>query len=264
MSYRYSKEQLEFIKQGFKKMGIPELTVEFNQRYGEEKTPAQIRSTIKNHKFTCGRKKGALKAGRFELVTQAQADWIRKEYENRSRKELTNQFNARFGTTLTAQQITSFVKNHKIKSGRDGRYKPGQKSWNAGTKGLVMPNSGNFQKGVAPINHRPVGSERVNIDGYLEVKISEPNKWAHKHRVVYAAIFGPIPEGQMVRFRDGNPLNCHPDNLFLVDRREHALLNKRYHLNQQPTDHRETLVTLARLEVKAARLSKGIPGPGSC
>ena len=33
-----------------------------------------------------------------------------------------------------------------------------------------------FKKGHIPANYRPVGSERVNADGYIEVKVADPNK----------------------------------------------------------------------------------------
>ena len=42
-----------------------------------------------------------------------------------------------------------------------------------------------FAKGNVPPNHRPVGSERISKDGYIEVKVAEPNKWRLKQRVVY-------------------------------------------------------------------------------
>ncbi|NCD04405.1 MAG: HNH endonuclease [Clostridia bacterium] len=37
------------------------------------------------------------------------------------------------------------------------------------------------------------------------------------HRVVAREIFGDIPKNKRVHFRDKNPCNCDPDNLYLTD-----------------------------------------------
>ena len=42
-----------------------------------------------------------------------------------------------------------------------------------------------FKKGNKPLNHREVGSERINVDGYVEIKVAEPATWKLKQRVVY-------------------------------------------------------------------------------
>ncbi len=256
MRFIYSAEHLDFIREGYKQTGIPELTAAFNLAFGLDKTQQQIKAVIKNNRFTCGRKQGRLTKGRYRSYTPEQAEFIKQGYQKWSLEELTKQFNAHFGADKTESQIRCFTRNHGIKSGRTGHFEKGQASWNTGTKGVMKPNSGSFQKGSRPVNHRPVGSERVNVEGYIEIKTAEPNVWDLKQRVVYEREHGPIPEGHNVRFRDGDRLNCEPDNLVLVDNRENALLNQRYKMNHQPLEHRDTLVLLARLDVKAARLTE--------
>ncbi len=77
-----------------------------------------------------------------------------------------------------------------------------------------------FRKGNVPRNHRPVGSERVNADGYVEVKVAEPNKWRMKHRVVWEEANGPIPEGYNIQFRNRNRQDVRIENLYLISRAE--------------------------------------------
>ena len=77
-----------------------------------------------------------------------------------------------------------------------------------------------FRKGNVPRNHRPVGSERVNADGYVEVKVAEPNKWRMKHRVVWEETIGPIPEGYNIQFRNRNRQDVRIENLYLISRAE--------------------------------------------
>lgn len=77
-----------------------------------------------------------------------------------------------------------------------------------------------FQKGHIPANHKPVGYERISRDGYVEVKVAEPNKFRLKHRVVWEEHFGPIPAGYNIQFRDKNRQNLDLDNLYLISRSE--------------------------------------------
>lgn len=77
-----------------------------------------------------------------------------------------------------------------------------------------------FKKGNTPVNHRPVGSERVNVDGYVEVKVAEPRTWRLKHRVVWEEANGPIPAGCNVQFKNGNTQDVRLENLFLISKAE--------------------------------------------
>ena len=77
-----------------------------------------------------------------------------------------------------------------------------------------------FKKGQPSINKRPVGSERINVDGYIEVKVADPNRWRLKHRVVWEQTNGPILPGYNVQFRNGNRTDCRLENLYLIHHRE--------------------------------------------
>jgi hypothetical protein len=82
-----------------------------------------------------------------------------------------------------------------------------------------------FKKGRVPHNHRPVGSERITDYGYIEVKVSEPNKWKLKHRLLWERHNGSIPKGANIQFRDGNPQNCRIENLYLITRQNQMTEN---------------------------------------
>lgn len=75
-----------------------------------------------------------------------------------------------------------------------------------------------FRKGHVPANHKPVGYERVNADGYVEVKVSEPDRFMLKHRLVWEQAYGSIPKGYNVQFKDGNRRNLSLDNLYIISR----------------------------------------------
>ena len=77
-----------------------------------------------------------------------------------------------------------------------------------------------FKKGQTPVNHRDVGSERVNVDGYIEIKVAEPNRWRLKHRVIWEQVNGAIPRGHNVQFKNHNPMDCRIENLYLISRED--------------------------------------------
>ncbi|WCH25220.1 HNH endonuclease signature motif containing protein [Aeromonas salmonicida] len=226
---QYTPAQLEFISETYKECGLSDTAAMFNFTFGKEKTVGQIRSCLKNHGFTCGRAKGELNKGKLLSYTDAQKAWIEREYPNHSLSELVLLFNTVFQDTKTEGQIRGFTRNHKIKSGRTGRFEAGSDSWNAGKKGWSAGGDSiktRFKKGDTPANHRPVGSERVSVDGYIEIKVAEPASWDLKHRVVWEQEHGPIPPSHVIWFIDNNPLNCAPDNLMLVTRAHHAVVSK--------------------------------------
>ena len=143
--------------------------------------------------------------------------------------EVQRAFEEKFGHSITCSQIKCFKGNNKVRSGIDTRFK----------KGTVPPNKGKkmsaeqyakssrtmFKKGGIPQNYRPVGSERVNVDGYIEIKIADPSKWELKHRFVWEESNGKIPAGMNLIFKDNNPLNIKLDNLMLVTRAENMIIN---------------------------------------
>lgn len=103
-----------------------------------------------------------------------------------------------------------------------------------------------FAKGNVPPNHRPVGSERISKDGYIEVKVAEPNKWRLKQRVVYEEAKGKIPEGCTIIFLDGNKRNFDIDNLRCITRSELLYLNCNGLNNSNEIT--ETGILMARLD----------------
>ena len=85
-----------------------------------------------------------------------------------------------------------------------------------------------FKKGHRPHNHRAVGSERINVDGYIEVKVAEPNRWRVKHRIIWEQVNGAIPKGFNVQFKNHNPLDCRIENLYLISKAEQMRTENSY------------------------------------
>lgn len=85
-----------------------------------------------------------------------------------------------------------------------------------------------FQKGHLPQTTLYDGaiSERTDKSGitYKYIRISKAN-WAMLHVYNWEKKYGPVPKGKILRCKDGNQLNCNPDNWELVSRVEHLELN---------------------------------------
>jgi hypothetical protein len=77
-----------------------------------------------------------------------------------------------------------------------------------------------------PWNYDPVGTERINPDGYVDIKIANPNKWKGKHRIIWEKANGPVPKGYAIIFADGNRRNFKLKNLLMVSRAELSVMNK--------------------------------------
>nr|WP_275901160.1 HNH endonuclease signature motif containing protein [Paenibacillus periandrae] len=108
-----------------------------------------------------------------------------------------------------------------------GRFEPGRTPFNKGKKkDWAGGEATQFKKGHKPHNYVPVGSERINGDDYVDVKIADPNKWRGKHQLVWEKNNGPIPKGYVIIFGDGNRRNFDPNNLILISRGQLAIMNK--------------------------------------
>ncbi len=176
--------------------------------------------------------------------------FILDNYKGRYNQELADLFNQKFNANITSRTIKSYKANNNLNSGLTGKFRKGQTPHNKGKK---MPKEvyekvkhTMFAKGNVPPNHRPVGSERISKDGYIEVKVAEPNKWRLKQRVVYEEAKGKIPEGCTIIFLDGNKRNFDIDNLRCITRSELLYLNCNGLNNSNEIT--ETGILMARLD----------------
>lgn len=129
--------------------------------------------------------------------TKEQDQFLIQNVKGITLKELTARFNKRFSLLLSEDSIANRKNKLKISSGiKGGQFEKGHIPINKGTKGMfnVGGNRTSFKKGNIPQNHKPVGYERINVDGYIEIKTKEPNVFKLKHRVVYEEANGPIPK----------------------------------------------------------------------
>ena len=166
-----------------------------------------------------------------------------------SYREIQKAFTEKFGWEISLGQVNSYIGNHHLNTGRTGRFQKGQEPPNKGKKGICAAGCEKtwFKKGHIPANYRPVGSERVNKDGYIEVKVADPNKWRLKHRVVWEAVNGKISKGYIIIFRDNDKTNTDINNLMPIKQGTHAVLNHTG-LCEYSVEFKETAVRIAELK----------------
>lgn len=76
-----------------------------------------------------------------------------------------------------------------------------------------------------------------------------------KHRYVWEQAHGPIPEGMMVIFLDGNTRNCELSNLALIVKEENVILNAKK-LRSQDAQATKVAITVAKLNLAIRRKGK--------
>lgn len=182
--------------------------------------------------------------------TDEMNEFIRANYMGISSQELADLFTEHFGIQVSAGQMKSYRANRGLNCGLTGRFEKGIIPFNKGMKvaketyDKCYPTM--FKKGNIPTGYRPVGSERISVDGYIEIKVQDPRKWMQKHKYVWESQNGKIPKGHVIIFLDKNRLNTDISNLKMISRSELLIMN-RHDLFNKNAELTETATNLAKL-----------------
>lgn len=257
----YTPEMVSWVREKYQEHSAPELTRLFSERFKMNRTVSQIKALLKNYGITTCRDRGEIMKGRLKLLTEEQAEFVKQAYKRTTIANITKELNKKFGLRLKESQIRSFTRNHNLKSGRTGYFEKGNESWNTGMKGWQAGGrSAEARFKPAPpdpdyraFNQAEVGDEVIDTYGYRKRKIAQPNKWEFCHILLWREHHGQIPENHIVRFLDNDKTNLSIDNLYLVSRGAHAVLNKsKKRLEEYEPDVRPVVATLAEVRAKSS------------
>ena len=228
-------EQEEYLRNNSEGRMAIDLTELFNAKFGLNLTCAQIKNWKARNKVVSGLTRVEIANGfkHQKLFTEEQEAFLQANYKGISNKDLHRLLTTEFAVDVTVNQVKAFKQRNKLDSGLKG------------TEGIPPPNRGKrmteymtpdaiertkatrFQKGNKPATWLPVGSERVDAkDGYVLIKTKEPNVYEHKHRVIWEREHGLIPDGHNVIFLNGDRTDLRLENLALISKATHALINK--------------------------------------
>lgn len=249
---KYTKEVRLYIAKSVPGRTTRELVELVNAKFGTLFTLSQLKSYKSNHKLRSGTPCGLPAGHASKQYPEEVKNYIIQNHRGISHTEMARQLNERFGTNYSREKIKCFYGNHKLNSGLTGRFEKGHNPINKGVKGVHLSPETEFKKGNMPRNHRDVGSERVNIDGYTEIKVAEPSKWRPKHHVVWEAANGPLPKGHVLIFADSDKTNIALDNLIPVTHSQLVRLN-RNGLIHNDAELTRTGVIIASMMVKCGR-----------
>lgn len=218
-----NEEILEYIKEIAFGRRVDEIAKMTNEKFGTDYTPDKMAYIKKKYKIHSGPIKGCKLDKEYGEEFEK---FIRENIKGKTVDEMAKMINERFGIKLTPNQVRVYKKKHGIVSGLDCRFSVGHSPW---SKGRKMPygwgGDTRFKPGSVPHNHREIGFETINKDGYIVVKVQEEGtqrqRWKFKHLIEWEKHNGPVPKGYMVIFLDGNKLNCDIENLAMISRQEH-------------------------------------------
>lgn len=166
--------------------------------------------------FILGKSIGQCYAKAFALQLHKTPEYLATEMSGRLQK---------------GNQATKFIKGHK--------------PWNKGMKGLdIGGKETQFKKGHVPANHKQVGEERIDEDGYMYIKIAEHTRWVLKHRHIYEQQHGKLAPHMVIVFIDKDRSNFAIDNLEAITKVENMERNR---ITKYPKPVQQAIKTLNKL-----------------
>ncbi len=169
--------------------------------------------------------------------SEAELAWL-KERAALKRSKLHAEFCATFSRDdVSFENLRALMKRKGWHTGRTGRFVKGQHSPNKGKKLPVSDafRASMFKKGHVPHNQNYIGHERINHEGYVEISVAERNphtnagrRYVAKHRWLWEKANGPVPDGHVLKCRNGDKQNTDPTNWLAIPRALLPRLNGRW------------------------------------
>ena len=192
----------------------------------------------------------------LHIWSEEEKEYLKEIVEGRGYAELQELMTKKFNFNFTINQIKGAIGRYGLNTGLSGRFEKGIVPWNKDKRGYIGPNKTSFYKGQPPTNYKPIGSERLTKDGYIQIKIRDPNKWVLKHRVIWEKENGPLPKGHAIIFADGDKSNLDINNFILVTRAQLLIMNTK-NLKKNDRELTKIGVNIARVYERIAERKKG-------
>ena len=168
--------------------------------------------------------------------TEEELQYLRQHYPDGNTAEIAEHLGRTEGAVRSAADTYGIKKSAEFKERQmqdminspqsiAHRFAKGHKSSFKGEKWYeLMPEESRnkclrtaFKDGHIPHNAYADGTELVR-DGRVYIKVPGIRRLQLKHRYVWEKHNGKIPEGYIIKFKDGDFMNCDIDNLYIMSR----------------------------------------------
>lgn len=170
--------------------------------------------------------------------TLKQDDYLQVNYKNMLAKTMAANLNRTLSSVKNRLHILNLKLDTETKKLRCdiGKFKAGKSPKNKGKKreefmskeSIEKCIKSQFKKGNEPHNTKKAGliTQRADKTGriYQYIKIENSN-WQLLQRVIYEKYYGAIHKNYIVKFKDGNTMNCEIENLQLISKKENMQQN---------------------------------------
>jgi len=138
--------------------------------------------------------------------------------------------------------------------GANSRFRKDAEPWNKGQHFSAGGRSTQtqFKKGERPHTWVPIGTETIHKGGYLKRKVRDDApkgmsrlNWEFVHVLLWEEHRGPVPDGHVVIFKNGNNKDIRIENLELVSR---GKLMKKNTIHRYPTEVKQAIRTVGKLK----------------
>jgi hypothetical protein len=194
---------------------------------------------------------------------------MRAEYPNTSTKKLAEKLGVSIRSCYSRATVLELVKTSVYlatpESGRLSKgevigfntfFKKGQVPFNKGLKqsefmskeAIKKTAKTRFKKGQVPHNTKEDGViiPRKDKSGKTYLYIRESlGVWKLYHRTIWEQHHGKLKRNEVVRFRDGNQMNCAIENLFMVSMADNMKMNS---IHQYPDDLKQAIKLTNKLK----------------
>ena len=251
---KYTPEMMQFIREYAPGHWFYEIVDAVYEKFGVKISQSGIKSKLQRlHVSTNAKQVRGMKELAHRLTTPEQDKLVIEKFHDKksgSYKEV-QAFLLSLGVDLTIDQVKSYLDRRKIRLGVYGYFPKGHEPANKGKK---MPpdvyekcKATMFRAGERPPTWKPVGSERISVDGYIEIKVAEPNKWKIKARYLWEQAAGEkLSRNDSIVYLDGDKQNLELSNLAKISRSDLARMNQN-HLFYENQELTKIGITIAKL-----------------
>ena len=128
------------------------------------------------------------------------------------------------------------VKSEVLKVNNKGRFKKGDRPWNYGLKNKYGYNnitgiaSTRFKKGNKPHNTRELGEIWIRTEQGRKYKFTKSERGIERlsHYLYRMHYKKEVPKHHVIRYKDGDAMNCTIENMMCISKAENAAMNANY------------------------------------